>query len=81
MAFSRLWMPNRSPPQSLWSARLSNIARDAGDVGDMLPDELNQDRATWERIVRSFGGLGSWMADARLPDKLIFHDVMPNSMQ
>ncbi|KAI2721072.1 hypothetical protein DTO006G1_2041 [Penicillium roqueforti] len=58
-----------------------DIARDAGKLGDVLPDELHQDRATWERIVRSFGDLRSWMADAPLPGELIFHDAMPNSMQ
>ncbi|KAJ5433819.1 hypothetical protein N7491_004414 [Penicillium cf. griseofulvum] len=66
---------------NLRSATSPDIACDVGDVGGMLPDELNQDQATWERIVRSFGDLRSWMADAPLPGELIFHDVMPNPMQ
>ena len=46
---------------NLRSARPPDIAHDAGDVGDMFPDELNQDHTTWEHIVRCFRVPGSWI--------------------
>lgn len=63
------------------SAQQPDIVNDTRDVERLLPDELNQDRATWERIVRSSGDLRRWLADAPHPGELTFCDVKPNSMQ
>jgi hypothetical protein len=52
---------------NLRNATSADIAHDAGDVGDLLPEGLNQDRATWERIVESSLHLGMWSADALPP--------------